>query len=43
MANVYYNAVIGCLLLFPWSVVGLMIVGALWERRKVRARARIRP
>lgn len=43
MGNVYYSAVIGTLLLFPWSVVGLMIVGALWERRKVRARARIQP
>lgn len=43
MANVYYNAVVGALLLFPWSVVGLMIVGALWEKRKVRARARVQP
>jgi hypothetical protein len=41
MANVYYNTVVGALLLFPWSLVGLMIVGALWERRKVRARARV--
>lgn len=43
MANVYYNAVVGALLLLPWSVVGLMIVGALWEKRKVRARARVQP
>jgi hypothetical protein len=43
MGNVYYSAVVGGLLLLPWSVVGLMIVGALWERRKVRARARVGP
>ncbi len=27
------------ILLFPWSVVGLMVVGAVWERGKGGARS----
>ncbi|MEE9124061.1 MAG: hypothetical protein V3U14_06165 [candidate division NC10 bacterium] len=42
MGTFYYNSVVLGLLLFPWSLVGLMVVGALRERRKVRAHARIR-
>jgi hypothetical protein len=42
LGNFYYSAVIGVLLLFPWSLVGLMIMGALWERARVRARIRVR-
>lgn len=37
-----YSSVVVIILLFPWSVVGLMVVGALWERGKVRVRVRVR-
>lgn len=31
-----YTILVSVILLFPWSVVGLMVVRALWERGKVR-------
>jgi len=30
--------VVTVILLFPWSLVGLMVAGALRQRRKVRVR-----
>jgi hypothetical protein len=33
-----YTAVLGTLLLFPWSVVGLMLGGSVWQRIRVGAR-----
>lgn len=43
MLNFYYSTLIGAILLFPWTLVGLMVVGAMWERGKVRQRVRVRP
>jgi hypothetical protein len=40
MANVYYGMLVSAVLLFPWSLVALWVVGTAWERRKVRARVR---
>jgi hypothetical protein len=40
MGNVVYGTFITALLLFPWSLAALWVVGSLWERRKVRARVR---
>ncbi len=34
-----YAIMVTVILLFPWSVVGLMVVGAVWERGKGRARS----
>lgn len=42
MGSIYYNMFVSAILLFPWSVVGIMILGAVWERGKVCARARVR-
>ena len=34
-----YTILVSVILAFPWSVVGLMIMGAIWERgRKAGAR-----
>jgi hypothetical protein len=41
MANAYYGMLVSALLLFPWSLVALWVVGTAWERRKVRARVRV--
>lgn len=39
MMGKFYAVLITVILAFPWSVVGLMIMGALWERgRKASAR-----
>ncbi|MFQ5990690.1 MAG: hypothetical protein ACE5K9_12325 [Candidatus Methylomirabilales bacterium] len=35
MLGKIYAVLVAVILLFPWSVVGLMVVGALWERGKV--------
>jgi len=32
--------VVGTLLLFPWSILAVILAGALWQRRAVRARVR---
>ncbi|MGH7370404.1 MAG: hypothetical protein ACREJK_00965 [Candidatus Methylomirabilales bacterium] len=43
MEGLYYK-VIWSILLFPWSLVGLMVLGALRQnRRKVHARVQSRP
>ncbi|MFQ5848500.1 MAG: hypothetical protein ACE5IQ_12625 [Candidatus Methylomirabilales bacterium] len=42
MGSIYYRTLISGILLFPWSLVGLMIVGTVWERAKVRVRIRNR-
>ncbi len=43
MEGLYYK-VIWSILLFPWSLVGLMVVGALAQNRgKAHARVRSRP
>lgn len=34
MLGKIYAIMVTVILLFPWSVVGLMVVGALWERGK---------
>ena len=36
-----YSAVVAVILLFPWSLVTLMAVGALRECQKVQARVRV--
>ncbi|MFQ5801907.1 MAG: hypothetical protein ACE5JQ_03305 [Candidatus Methylomirabilales bacterium] len=38
MGKIYTVLVMG-ILIFPWSVVGLMVVGALWEQGKGGARS----
>lgn len=40
MANFVYSSLVIGVLLFPWSVVGFMVAGAVWQRLKVGARAR---
>ena len=43
MDGLYYK-VIWSILLFPWSLVGLMVLGALRDqRRKAHARVQSRP
>jgi hypothetical protein len=43
MDGLYYK-VIWSILLFPWSLVGLMVLGALRQnRRNAHARVQIRP
>jgi hypothetical protein len=43
MDGLYYK-VIWSILLFPWSLVGLMVIGGLrQERRKAHARVQSRP
>jgi hypothetical protein len=37
-----YSAVVAVILLFPWSLVALMAVGALRERQKMHVRVRVR-
>jgi hypothetical protein len=39
MLGKIYAIMVTVILLFPWSVVGLMVVGALWERGKGGARS----
>ena len=43
MLNLYYSGLMFVILLFPWTLVGLMIVGAIWERGKGGSHARVRP
>lgn len=33
MIGTVYGIVVGSILAFPWLVVGLMVAGALWDRR----------
>lgn len=40
MMGKFYIVLLTVILAFPWSVVGLMIMGAIWERGKVGARPR---
>ncbi len=30
-----YSVLVTTILLFPWSVVGLMVMGAIWERGRI--------
>ena len=42
MESLYYK-VIWAVLLFPWSLVGLIALGALRQRKKAHARVEGRP
>lgn len=42
MGSIYYSMFVSAILLFPWSLVGVMVLGSLWERGKVHARVRFR-
>lgn len=35
--GILYSSIVAVILLFPWSVVALMVAGGLWERLKLRA------
>jgi hypothetical protein len=41
MENVY-GLVVGVVLLFPWSLVGIMVAGSVWARVKPSGRVRDR-
>lgn len=43
MLNLYYSGLMFVILLFPWTLVGLMVVGAIWERGKGGSHVRVRP
>jgi hypothetical protein len=34
--NIIYSTVVTVILLFPWSVLALMVAGSLWEQQKVQ-------
>ena len=40
MTDGMYGVVLGVILLFPWSIVGLMVAGGFWGR--VRALVHVR-
>jgi hypothetical protein len=37
-----YGVVVGVILLFPWSLVGIMVAGSVWARVKPNGRVRDR-
>jgi hypothetical protein len=41
MENVY-GLIVGVILLFPWSLVGIMVAGSVWERVRPNGRDRDR-
>ena len=40
MGNIFYNTFVVTILVFPWSVLGFMVAGAVWEKLKVGDRVR---
>ena len=40
MTDSMYGVVLGVILLFPWSIVGLMVAGGFWGR--IRALVHVR-
>ena len=39
MGNIFYKTLVVTLLVFPWSVAGFMVAGAVWEKWKIGGRA----
>jgi hypothetical protein len=39
MDNVY-GFIVGAILLFPWSLVGIMVAGSVWGKAKPSGRVR---
>lgn len=37
-----YGVIVGLILLFPWSLVGIMVAGSVWARVKPSGRVRDR-
>lgn len=37
-----YGLIVAVILLFPWSLVGIMVAGSVWERVRLSGRVRDR-